>query len=96
MIFRDDLHSPAGANYTKHRLILGTHTSRTAKDYLMLVEVTLPKAAAGIDGEDPDVSGDRTKDAAQNKGKRVDVLADYSETRGGTFPTASEYRANHC
>jgi hypothetical protein len=64
-------------------LILGTHTSRTAKDYLMLVEVTLPKAHAGIEGEDPDASHDRTKEGTGNKGKRVDVLADYSETRGG-------------
>ena len=51
----------------------------------MLVEVTLPKAHAGIEGEDPDVTQDRAKDTSGNKGKRVDVLADYSETRGGTF-----------
>lgn len=51
----------------------------------MLVEVILPKAHAGIEGEDPDVNQDRAKDAASNKGKRVDVLADYSETRGGSF-----------
>ena len=62
---------------------MGTHTSRTDKDYLMLVELTLPRAHAGIEGEDPDVSGDRLKENSGNKGKRVDVLADYSETRGG-------------
>jgi len=49
----------------------------------MLVELTLPRAHAGIEGEDPDVSGDRLKENSGNKGKRVDVLADYSETRGG-------------
>ena len=49
----------------------------------MLVELTLPRAHAGIEGEDPDVSGDRSKENSGNKGKRVDVLADYSETRGG-------------
>jgi hypothetical protein len=49
----------------------------------MLVELTLPRAHAGIEGEDPDVSGDRSKETSTNKGKRVDVLADYSETRGG-------------
>lgn len=79
------LYSPAGENYTKHRLILGTHTSRTAKDYLMLVEVILPKTHAGIEGEDQDASNDRNKEGSANKGKRVDVLADYSETRGGKF-----------
>ena len=84
--------SPAGENYTKHRLILGTHTSRTAKDYLMLVEVILPKTHAGIEGEDQDASNDRNKDGSANKGKRVDVLADYSETRGGTSDLARSLR----
>jgi hypothetical protein len=51
----------------------------------MLMEVTLPRAHAGIEGEDPDVSGDRSKENSVAKGKRVDVLADYSETRGGQY-----------
>jgi hypothetical protein len=50
----------------------------------MIAEVTLSRSDAAVSGEDPDVSGDRSKDENdKGKGKRVDVLADYSETRGG-------------
>jgi hypothetical protein len=58
----------------------------------MLVEVILPKTHAGIEGEDQDASNDRNKEGSANKGKRVDVLADYSETRGGTSDLARSLR----
>jgi hypothetical protein len=58
----------------------------------MIAEVTLSRSDAAVSGEDPDVSGDRSKDENdKGKGKRVDVLADYSETRGGkSSPALSE------
>ena len=35
--------SPANKPYTVHRLLLGTHTSGQAQDYLQIAEVHLPK-----------------------------------------------------
>jgi histone-binding protein RBBP4 len=35
-----------GENYSVHRLILGTHTSKQATDQLMIAEVLLPKGNA--------------------------------------------------
>jgi hypothetical protein len=52
--------SPPNANYTKHRMILGTHTSRTAQDYLMIAEVILPKPSPN--------EGDPLADYDQEKG----------------------------
>ena len=37
--------SPKDADYTIHRMILGTHTSGQAGDHLMIAEVFLPKSA---------------------------------------------------
>lgn len=48
-------------------MILGTHTSRTAQDYLMIAEVLLPKATA----------------AGGKDRKGDDVTKDYDEARGG-------------
>ncbi|KAJ9127499.1 Histone acetyltransferase type B subunit 2 [Naganishia onofrii] len=56
-----DMETPPDANYTKHRLILGTHTSRTAQDYLMIAEVILPKPT-------PD-DGDPLADYDQQRGE---------------------------
>lgn len=67
-------HSPPNANYTKHRLILGTHTSRTSQDYLMIAEVTLPKAV-------PESTSSSAKEVGGNGSG--DVLKDYSEERKG-------------
>ncbi|KAI0783396.1 WD40 repeat-like protein [Abortiporus biennis] len=38
-----DKESPAGKPYTVHRLLLGTHTSGQAQDYLQIATVQLPK-----------------------------------------------------
>jgi len=45
-----DKESPPGKNYTVHRLLLGTHTSGQAQDYLQIAQVQLPKR----DGEGSD------------------------------------------
>ncbi|KAE9400975.1 histone acetyltransferase type B subunit 2 [Gymnopus androsaceus JB14] len=37
-----DKESPAGKNYTVHRLLLGTHTSGQAQDYLQIATVSIP------------------------------------------------------
>lgn len=61
----------------------------------MIAEVTLPRPSAAVGGEDPDVSGDRAnKENDKGKGKRVDVLAEYSETRGefGDYNPSSSAR----
>jgi histone-binding protein RBBP4 len=34
---------PAGKNYTIHRLLIGTHTSNDAQNYLQIANVELPK-----------------------------------------------------
>lgn len=36
---------PKDADYTTHRMILGTHTSGQTQDHLMIAEVMLPKSA---------------------------------------------------
>ncbi|TVY48202.1 Histone acetyltransferase type B subunit [Lachnellula occidentalis] len=38
-----DVKEPAGKNYTVHRLLLGTHTSNDAQNYLQIATVELPK-----------------------------------------------------
>ncbi|TVY82705.1 Histone acetyltransferase type B subunit [Lachnellula suecica] len=38
-----DVKEPAGKNYTVHRLLIGTHTSNGAQNYLQIANVELPK-----------------------------------------------------
>jgi histone-binding protein RBBP4 len=38
-----DKKEPAGKNYTTHRLLIGTHTSNGAQNYLQIANVELPK-----------------------------------------------------
>jgi histone-binding protein RBBP4 len=47
MIFR-----PKDADYTVHRMILGTHTSNQAGDQLLIAEVFLPKSALDMSGKE--------------------------------------------
>jgi histone-binding protein RBBP4 len=44
--------SPKDADYTIHRMVLGTHTSGQADDTLMIAEVHLPKGGAESGGRD--------------------------------------------
>lgn len=39
--------SPPGADYTIHRLLLGTHTSGQAQDHLVIASVQIPKPVEG-------------------------------------------------
>ncbi|WOO77619.1 Histone acetyltransferase type B subunit 2 [Vanrija pseudolonga] len=48
-----DREVPKDADYTIHRMILGTHTSGQADDHLMIAEVHLPKS--GLDGAGRDI-----------------------------------------
>ncbi|CAG8978883.1 hypothetical protein HYALB_00005220 [Hymenoscyphus albidus] len=41
-----DVKEPAGKNYTIHRLLIGTHTSNDAQNYLEIANVQLPKNIA--------------------------------------------------
>lgn len=41
-----DVKSQPGKNYTVHRLLIGTHTSNEAQDYLQIANVGLPNAIA--------------------------------------------------
>lgn len=43
--------SPADKDYTVHRLILGTHTSGSDKNYLHFASVHLPKASSSSSAE---------------------------------------------
>ena len=47
-----DRESPKDADYTVHRIILGTHTSGQAPDHLMIAEVLLPKSPLEIPGKE--------------------------------------------
>lgn len=59
----------------------------------MIAEVTLPKSSPAVANDEADgqegVSGDKGKEVdrgeggGKGKGKNVDMLADYSEARGG-------------
>lgn len=71
------LRRPPNANYTKHRMILGTHTSRTAQDHLMIAEVLLPKATA-VGEKDGKASDDVTKDYDESKGGEMAAKSDPS------------------
>ena len=42
-IFADILGRPPGKDYTIHRLLIGTHTSNDAQNYLQIATVELPK-----------------------------------------------------
>ena len=52
--FSADSSRPKDADYTVHRMILGTHTSGQSDDLLMIAEVILPKG--GLDGTGKDVA----------------------------------------
>ncbi|KAL0565852.1 Histone acetyltransferase type B subunit 2, partial [Marasmius crinis-equi] len=41
-----DKESPANKSYTTHRLLLGTHTSGQARDYVQIATVSIPKRDA--------------------------------------------------
>ncbi|CED83414.1 nucleosome remodeling subunit caf1 nurf55 msi1 [Phaffia rhodozyma] len=42
-----DVESPPNADYTLHRLLLGTHTSGQAQDQLIIAQVQIPNASSG-------------------------------------------------
>lgn len=44
-----DKHTPADKQYTVHRLLLGTHTSGQAQDYLQIATVHIPKRNSDLD-----------------------------------------------
>lgn len=48
---------PEGADYTLHRLLLGTHTSGQAQDQLLIAQVAIPKAIDGTLQEYDDERG---------------------------------------
>lgn len=62
---------PAGKPYTVHRLLLGTHTSGQAQDYLQIAQVLLPK-------RDDSASADRLD--------RADYDDERGELGGHTLP----------
>ncbi|KAL7425057.1 Histone acetyltransferase type B subunit 2 [Cryptotrichosporon argae] len=47
-----DVESPKDADYTVHRMILGTHTSGQSDDHLMIAEVHLPKPGTEAGSKD--------------------------------------------
>ncbi|RSH93356.1 Histone acetyltransferase type B subunit 2 [Saitozyma podzolica] len=47
-----DREQPKDADYTVHRMILGTHTSGQAPDHLMIAEVVLPKSPLEMGGKE--------------------------------------------
>ncbi|WVR08096.1 histone acetyltransferase type B subunit 2 [Kwoniella sp. DSM 27419] len=47
-----DQTSPPDADYTVHRMVLGTHTSGQSNDHLVIAEVLLPKAGVDKSGKD--------------------------------------------
>lgn len=57
---------PPGKQYTNHRLLLGTHTSRQAHDYVQITSLELPKRddmpgeKLGKDNYDEESGGTRT------------------------------------
>ncbi|OCH88748.1 WD40 repeat-like protein [Obba rivulosa] len=67
-----DKESPAGKPYTVHRLLLGTHTSGQAQDYLQIAQVLLPK-------RDDSTSADRID--------RADYDDERGELGGHTLPS---------
>lgn len=56
-----DVKEPEGKNYKVHRLLLGTHTSSNAPNYLQIAEVQIPKPAepnaANYDEERGEIGG---------------------------------------
>ncbi|GLB43520.1 putative histone-binding protein RBBP4 or subunit C of CAF1 complex [Lyophyllum shimeji] len=53
-----DKESPANKPYTTHRLLLGTHTSGQAQDYLQIATVHIPKREGPASGGDKLDAGD--------------------------------------
>ncbi|KAG6841560.1 hypothetical protein C0991_009595 [Blastosporella zonata] len=53
-----DKESPSNKPYTTHRLLLGTHTSGQAQDYLQIATVQIPKRDGPASGGDKLDSGD--------------------------------------
>ncbi|WWD20256.1 histone acetyltransferase type B subunit 2 [Kwoniella shandongensis] len=47
-----DKTTPPDADYTAHRMIIGTHTSGQANDHLIIAEVRLPKAGVEASGKE--------------------------------------------
>ncbi|KAK9900831.1 WD40 repeat-like protein [Cystobasidium minutum MCA 4210] len=68
-----DKETPAGKDYTVHRLILGTHTSGGDKNYLQIASVNLPKATSSTG------SSVRDTTAATSAEKQLDK---YDTTKG--------------
>ncbi|KAK7025469.1 Histone acetyltransferase type B subunit 2 [Paramarasmius palmivorus] len=68
-----DKESPANKSYTVHRLLLGTHTSGQAQDYLQIATVSIPK---------------RDNSASSQKLSRNDYDDERGELGGHTIPPA--------
>ncbi|KAI3621980.1 retinoblastoma binding protein 4 [Moniliophthora roreri] len=68
-----DKESPANKSYTIHRLLLGTHTSGQAQDYLQIATVSIPK---------------RDNSASAQKLSRNDYDDERGELGGHTIPPA--------
>jgi hypothetical protein len=53
--------SPPDKDYTVHRLLIGTHTSDTERNYVQIAEVNLPKPDAELkeDGYDDQRGGNQ-------------------------------------
>lgn len=62
--------SPPNADYTLHRLLLGTHTSGAAGDHLIIAQVQIPKAVEGNLGEYDDEKGGESREWAMEAGSR--------------------------
>lgn len=72
-----DAETPAGKNYSVHRLLMGTHTSGSQQDYLQIAQVQIPNQKTGdLDDEDEDEDGDAGGDAEMGK-------EEYDDERGG-------------
>lgn len=69
-------HRPANKPYTVHRVLLGTHTSGQAPDYLQIAEVHLPKRSAASTS---DVLDSTSYDPARG------------ELGGHSLPTAAQH-----
>ncbi|EJT77190.1 histone acetyltransferase type B subunit 2 [Gaeumannomyces tritici R3-111a-1] len=67
-----DVKEPEGKNYRVHRVLLGTHTSESADEYLQIAEVEIPKS---IDPNPDDYDEDRGEIGGYGGGKGSEAAA---------------------
>jgi len=67
--------SPAGADYTIQKMVLGTHTAGDEQNYLLVSEVRLPKEDAEIDVRKYETHGDYGGFGVSGEGPKFTILA---------------------